>query len=61
MSFTYVLLLAAEEISFVALDNDGPESGGSVYRRHLKAVFEECKSGVSMVWSPRVHVGRKKF
>lgn len=60
MSFTYVQLLAAEELSLVALDNNGPESGGNLYRRQLKAVFEESKSGVSMVWSPRVCVGRRQ-
>lgn len=59
MSFTHVQLLAAEELSLVALDNSGPESSGDGYRRLLKGVFEESKSGVSMVWSARVCIGRK--
>lgn len=60
MSFTHVQLLAAEELSLVALDNSGPESSGNVYRRLLKGVFEESRSGVSMVWSARVCVGRRR-
>ena len=60
MSFTYVQLLAAEELSLVALDNSGSESDGNVYRRLLKAASEESKSGVGMVWSARVCIGRKR-
>ena len=60
MSFTYVQLLAAEELSLVALDNSGPWASGPMYRRELNAVFEESKRGVSMVWNPRVFVAQKQ-
>lgn len=59
IGFTHVQLLAAEELSLVALDNSGPWGSGPMYRRELRDVFEENKSGVSMVWSPRVFVAKK--
>lgn len=61
MIFPYVQLRAAEELSLVALNDSRPEKSGSVYRRQLKAVFEESKSGASMIWSPPDYVGRQKL
>lgn len=54
-------LCAAEEVSFTAMKNDGPETQGPFFRELLAEVHKECKTGVTMIESPIVVVGRKPF
>ena len=57
--FMQAHLCAAEEISFTALGNDGPEAEGPRLRKLLAECYEEGRSGVTMGESPVVVVGRK--
>ena len=52
-------LCAAEEVSFTAMKNDGPQAQGPGFRKLLAEVHEECKTGVTMAESPVVVCGRK--
>lgn len=52
-------LCAAEEVSFTAMENDGPNSQGPQFRRLLAEVSEECQTGVTMAEAPVVVVGRR--
>lgn len=60
MRFTYINILAGEEVSYAVYDNSGPESSGPRHRALLKEALEETKNGVCMVWSPVVVVGKKE-
>ncbi len=52
-------LCAAEEVSFTAMKNDGPEAQGPMFRNLCADVYKECQTGVTMTESPVVVVGRK--
>lgn len=57
--FMQAHLCAAEEISFTAMKNDGPEAQGPLFRKLLADVYKECQTGVTMAESPIVVCGRK--
>ncbi|KAL8687373.1 MAG: hypothetical protein Q9218_006434 [Villophora microphyllina] len=52
-------LCAAEEVSFTAMSNDGPEAQGPAFRKLLGEVYEECKTGVTMAEDIMVVTARK--
>ena len=52
-------LVAAEEVSFKAMKNDGPEAQGPMFRDMLAEVYKECQTGVTMAESPVVVIGKK--
>ena len=52
-------LAAAEEVSFTAMRNDGPDAQGPSFRKLLAEVYEECQTGVTMMESPIVVCGKK--
>jgi len=52
-------LTGAEEVSFVAMKNDGPKAQGPMFRKLLADVYKECQTGVTMKESPVAVVGRK--
>lgn len=52
-------LCAAEEVSFTAMKNDGPDAQGPSFRKLLAEVYRECQTGVTMTESPMVVCGRK--
>ncbi len=56
---THIHLMVAEEISFVALDNNDPETGGPARRREIQEAAQEAKDGVIWRFSIRVTVGQK--
>ena len=57
--FMHCHLSAAEEASFVAMKNDGPEAEGPRFRKLLAEVYREHQAGVTMAESPIVTIGRK--
>ncbi|KAL9598445.1 MAG: hypothetical protein Q9219_004481 [cf. Caloplaca sp. 3 TL-2023] len=52
-------LSAAQEASFTMMKNDGPESEGTSFRSLVAEVYREHQTGVTMMESPLVTVGRK--
>ena len=56
---TQVHLMVAEEISFVAMDNSDPETGGPARRREIQEAAQEAKDGANWRFSLQVTVGRK--
>ena len=52
-------LSAAEETSFTAMRNDGPEAEGPTFRRFVNEVYDEHRMGVSIQESPIVVIGQK--
>ena len=50
-------LCAAEEVSFTAMENDGPQAPGPSFRKLLTEVYKECQTGVTMTESPVVVCG----
>ena len=52
-------LCAAEEVSFTAMKNDGPDAQGPQFRKLLAEVYEESQTGVTMAESPVVVLGGK--
>ncbi len=52
-------LCAAEEVNLKAMKNDGPEAQGPKFRKLLAEVQKEFETGVTMVESPIVVIGKK--
>lgn len=52
-------LCAAEEVSFTAMKNDGPEAQDPGFRKLLAEVYKESQTGVTMTESPVMVCGRK--
>ena len=51
--------MAAEEASYVVMNNDGPLSPGAQHRQKVQNVLREMKTGVTTQWKPKVVIGMK--
>ena len=51
--------MVAEEISYVAMDNSDPETGGPARRREIQEAAQETKDGTIWRFSLQVIVGQK--
>lgn len=57
--FVQLQMMVGEEVSFVAMNNEGREAEGVKFRALLKDCWKETKNGVAILWPPEVVVGRK--
>lgn len=59
MYWQQVVLLAAEDVTYVAMDNSGSNAEGPKFRQLIHEAITEMKSGCSMTWNPIVFLGRR--
>ena len=52
--------ILAEEFSFVALDNSGPDKSGPLRQKHIQGATKEMKEGVAINFILEVTIGQKK-
>ncbi len=51
--------MVAEEFSWVAMDNSGPEKSGPIHRRRVQEAAREAKEGAAIHFTPEVAIGQK--
>ena len=54
-----IVLMAAEDVTFVAMDNDKPEAPGPLFRKMIQDALAEMRTGCGMTWDPIVLIAAK--
>lgn len=58
MYWQQALLVGMEDVTF-AMNNDGPEAVGPIFRQSIHDAFAEMEAGCGMLWNPIVLLARK--
>lgn len=58
--FTQMQCILTGEVSFVALDNSGPDKSGQLRRKHIQGATNEMKEGVAIHFILEVTIGQKR-